>query len=293
MKGVTSAEVLARVENLRKNLELIRLAMGRPAPAKPTLRVNNAQPAEVYSQARNLEQLAFGFAFEKIRRYQSPSPLLYGTVKPGDVLAIFDNALESILAVGASMGIEPNTAETHQGGEADPSDVFNAAVAAGNELNNLIKRKTTPASVFQTVSTAVYIAASLHRSVTQEVVIPEQPPLEKNKSSSQVFARMQRCFELVAEIAKHRNIQTLELDIAPEQLPNISPDDVQDLAFLLVEELHIIHQNTPGASETAQVFTSGEKLPAHVYQRVGLLELILSDLAAYDRDHLAKSATRK
>jgi hypothetical protein len=104
---------------------------------------------------------------------------------------------------------------------------------------------------------------------------------------------MQRCFELVKELAKHRGIQTLDLDIAPQALAKVTPDDVRDLAFLIVEELHIIRQNTPGLSEVAQIYTPGEKRPAHVYQRVGLLELILSDLVARESNQLTDNTARK
>ena len=95
---------------------------------------------------------------------------------------------------------------------------------------------------------------------------------------------MQHCFVLIKELAKQRGLSTLELDVSSSQLAQVSPDDVRDLAFLLVEELHIIHQNTPGASEPGQIYAPGEKRPAQVYQRVGLLELILIDLVAASKE---------
>lgn len=291
--SATPADVLTTVELIRKNLEVIRLALGEDAAAAPILRVNNAQPAEVYSQARNLEQLAFGFAFEKTRHYRSPSAMIEGEVTPAEVQAIFDNALQAILSVNARLGVEPVNSVTAPAADTSRAEVFNAAVSAGDALNKLMKRETTPGDVFQTVSTATYLAAGLRDAIAPDSAIPAPPALIPETTSADVFARMQACFELVKELAKHRGMQTLDLDIAPQALAKVTPDDVRDLAFLIVEELHIIHQNTPGLSEPAQIYTPGEKRPAHVYQRVGLLEFILSDLVARESNQLTDNTARK
>jgi len=277
---ITPADVLEKVELLRANLELIRQALEEDPAGEPILQVRNAQPAEVYSQARNLEQLAFEFAFEKTRRYRPPSTMILGEVTPAEVEAVFDNALHAILSVNTSLEIKDSEAVVAPAVNTRPADVFNAAVAAGNTLNKLMKRETTPGNVFQIVNTATYLATNLHSVITGKPELPAPPALESDRSSTEVFVRMQRCFELIKALAAYRGLQTLEFDVDPSLLSQVGPDDVRDLAFLLVEELHIIHQNTPGASEPGQVYTPGEKRPAQVYQRVGLLELILSELVA-------------
>ena len=291
--SATPADVLTTVELIRRNLSVIRQALGEDAAAAPILRVNNAHPAEVYSQARNLEQLAFGFAFEKTRHYRSPSAMIEGEVTPAEVQAIFDNALQAILSVTARLGIEPVKSVTAPAADTSPSEVFNAAVSAGGALNKLMKRETTPGNVFQTVSTATFLAAGLRDAIAPDSAKPAPPALVPGTTSADVFVRMQRCFELIKKLAKHRGIQTLDLDIALEALPKITPNDVRDLAFLIVEELHIIRQNSPGLSEVAQIYTPGEKRPAHVYQKVGLLELILSDLVTRESNQVTDNTARK
>ncbi len=47
--SILPADVLARVELLRTNVELLRQFMGQPPPPVALLRVEGAQPWEVYS----------------------------------------------------------------------------------------------------------------------------------------------------------------------------------------------------------------------------------------------------
>jgi len=49
--SILPADVLARVQLLRDNLDLVRQFMGRPPSPAPLLRVESAQPREVFSQA--------------------------------------------------------------------------------------------------------------------------------------------------------------------------------------------------------------------------------------------------
>jgi hypothetical protein len=92
--------------------------------------------------------------------------------------------------------------------------------------------------------------------------------------------RMQACFQLISELAMKQGIEPLEFNIPAERALLVQQNDVSDLAFLVVEELNGVHRRIPDASDPARAFYPGKKFAAHVYQRVGLLELILLDLVA-------------
>jgi hypothetical protein len=277
---ILPADVLARVELIRANVELIRRYMGFAVPPAPVLQVSSARARETYSQALNLERRANRLAFEQVRKFQKPSPALDKNIRGYDVFQIIDSVLESVLAVKTGMGIQTAVAEKLQSPDTVPAEVFNATVAAGNEINNLLSLETGSSDVYQTVTSAVHIAASLHIKIPDGPSFPEEPPFEPNKSPYEVFMRMQACFQLISELAMKQGIEPLEFNIPAERALLVQQNDVSDLAFLVVEELNGIHRRIPGAADPARAFYPGKKFAAHVYQRVGLLELILLDLVA-------------
>jgi hypothetical protein len=60
----------------------------------------------------------------------------------------------------------------------------------------------------------------------------------------------------------------------------VAPTDVSDLASLVAEELLDLHRMFPDARKPVRAYYPGRRFPAHVYQRAGLLERLLEDLAA-------------
>ena len=278
--SILPADVLARVELIRANLELIRKFMGRTLPPAPVLQVSMARPRETYSQALNLELRADRLGFEQMRKRRTLSEPLSKNLRAYDVFLVVDAVLEAVLAVKADMGIQAAVAEKQQSPATVPADVFNATVAAGSEINNLLYQSTGSSDVFQTVTSAVHIASSLHIKIPNGPSFPEAPPFEPNKSPYDVFMRMQSCFGLISQLALEQGIDTLEFDIAAERALLVRQNDVSDMAFLLLEELNGIHRRIPDAPEPAKAFYPGKKFAAHVYQRVGLLERILQDLSA-------------
>jgi hypothetical protein len=278
--AILPADALARVELIRANLELIRKFMGITVPPAPVLQVSAARPRETYSQALNLELRANRLAFEQLRTRREPSPVLDQNVRAYDVFLVMDSVLEAVLMVKNALGIQIAVTEELQSPATVPADVFNATVAAGSEINNLLDQRTGPSDTFQTVTSAVHVAASLHLMIPDGPNIPEEPPFVAYKSPYDVFMRMQGCFELISQLAGEQGIATLAFDIPAERALLVKQNDVSDMAFLLLEELNGIHRRIPDASRPAQGFYPGKKFAAHVYQRVGLLERILQDLHA-------------
>ena len=275
---ILPADVLSRIELIRANLELVRQHMGKATGSVPVLRVSEAGSEEVYSQALNLEKRANKFAHEQLGMYRAPDPIPSGDVRPYGVFLIMDDVLQSVLAVKAKLGVEATPVEKNQSPDTSIAEVFNAAIAAGSELNNLLKIESDPEYVLQAIVEAVSIASYLHYFELDSANLPSSPEFEPLKSPDDVFARMLRCFELVTVLADRRDINTLKLDISSAQSKDIQPDDSSNLAFLLLVKLNDIYEHTPTTMEYPHVYAPGEISAAHVYQRVGLLERILNNL---------------
>jgi len=275
----TPADVFARVELLRANLKLLRHYMGRLEPPAPLLRVESAQPPEVYSQALNLQLRANRLAFEQVRVVRSESSHSQELARPADVFAVVDDALAAVLLVKRHLGIATAVAEEARPEATMPGEVFNAIVAAGGEINHLLERQTSPSDVFQLITAAVHSAASLHVTIPDGPHLPAEPPFEPNKMRADVYRRMQTCFSLVRDVAGSVGMETLGLAVTDDRGGRVTPNDVADLAALIVEELAELHRRFPHASPPANAYYPGRRFPAHLFQRAGLLESILQDLA--------------
>ena len=281
--AVLPADVLARVELIKGNLELIRLYMGKAEPVEPVLRVSSARPREAYSQALNLQLRANRLAFEQARIVRPESQARDRDVMAYDVFAVMDSVLESVLLVKRELGIDAPVVEVPQPEATAPADVFNAIVEAGSAINRLLVQSTGPGDTFQAVTAAVNIAAALHVALPNTPTLPEEPGFEPNKSHYDVFQQMLDGYALIQSLARQKGIETLQFDISDQRAIVIRQNDTSDMASLLVEELSSIHARS-NAQPAAAAYYPGKKFVAHIYQRVGLLNLILQDLVAASGD---------
>ncbi|MDG2307688.1 MAG: hypothetical protein P8R42_24140 [Candidatus Binatia bacterium] len=278
--SILPADVLARAELVRGNVDLIRRYMGKPRSSVPLLEVEGAAPREVYSQALNLERRAHQLAFEQVRVVRPDTVPLQQDARPADVYAVVDSALASILLVKEELGIDDPVAEQKLPDSTEPSAVFNGVVAAGTEVDQLTRQQTSPRDVYRLVTESVHYGSALLASLPGGPRTPAEPAFEPNKTPADVYTRMRRCFDLVRGIAEQKGQKTLRFESAPTSLALVTPSDVSDLAALLGEELVHLHGQFPGVSVPPRAYDPGWRFPAHVYQRAGLLELILEQIAA-------------
>jgi len=292
-ESILSADVLARVELLRENVELLRIHMGKPTPPMPLLRVESAQPFECDSQARSLQLRANRLAFEQIRVVGERATPSRADSQPSDIFTVTDSALAAVLLVKHSLGIEQAVAEKLRPDTTTPSEVFNATVAAGSEINHLLDKRTSPSDVFQLVTTAVHTAAALHSVIGDGPPFPEEPAFEPNKSPSDVYIRMLHCLSLTRQVSGTHGMPMLEFDVTEQGAERVTPNDVGDLASLVAEELLHVHRRVSEAPTPIRAHYPGRRFPAHVYQRVGLLERILEDLIEASGTPVAEPNTSK
>jgi len=278
-ESIVPADVLARVELLRENVDLLRRHMGVPGSSVALLRVDSARPFEVYSQVLNLQLRANRLAFEQVRVVRNESIPMMDEARPADVFGVVDSALAAVLLVKREFRIDAVVAEKRRPDATTPSEVFNAAIAASSEINLLLEQRTSPSDVFQLVTAAVHTAAALHVGIPDGPGLPVEPAFEPNKMPGDVYLLIQHCFGLIRQLSEAKGVATLRFEVAEEGIEQVTPNDVGDLASLVVEELTHLHRQFPEARTPVRAYYPGRRFPAHVFQRVGLLELILEDLA--------------
>lgn len=275
---ILPADVLARVELLRANVDLLRRYVGKPPPPTPILRVEGARPHEVYLQAVNLQRRAHRLAFEQVRVLGIEAIPVLDEVRPFDVFNVIDSSLSAVLTVKRHLGIHEAIAEQPQPESTTPSEVFNATVEAGGEINHLLDSMTTPSDVFLLTTSAVHSAAAMHAALPSGPNLPLEPAFEPNKTPADVYLRMQACFALVRAVAATVGMETLTFEVDDERASRVTPDDVSSLAALVVGELDHLHRAYSNARPPTAAYYPGRRYPSDVYQRAGYLELILQDL---------------
>jgi hypothetical protein len=97
-ESIRPADLLARVEQLRANVDRLRRYMGKPAPPSPLLQAISARPDEVFSQALNLQLRANRLAFEQVRVVRDEAKPAPGEGHPAECLGVVDSALSELMS---------------------------------------------------------------------------------------------------------------------------------------------------------------------------------------------------
>ncbi len=98
-------DVFARVALARKELERIRVKMGKPANTQLEIGVNDVALREVFFQALTLFRKADRLCFEQTRKRAALPKTPEGKIRPGHVFEVASAALGRIDRVKAKIGI--------------------------------------------------------------------------------------------------------------------------------------------------------------------------------------------
>lgn len=275
-EDIAPPDVYVRALLVQDELELIRLEMGKPKDTRRALQVAEAEPREVFFQALTLFHKTNRLSFNLTREHAELPEKPVGTLRSAHVMAVVSTVLTQLERVKAHLGtIEPSREQPR-----DPmvttSDVFSALVQANRQANLLLDRQIAPSDGFQQVTLAVGYTAQL-RTHFPGTRMPEPPPFERRKRPTDVYDRLIACFDRVRTIMSLSGFSALTMDRHPQ---TVTPNDVYDLAALVVSELSFLHAQLDGVPPPPMPYNSGRKLPADVYQRARLLETLLIDLQA-------------
>ena len=271
-----SADVLARVQWFREELEVIRFEMGKPKDRRTIRLATDALPHEVYFQAITLFIKADRLALELTGSTGlRPPPIAPSDVRPYHTWVLVTAAYDRLMTIKTELGIHEIVLEKAHPPSTTSTEVGRAIVHANRQLNLMLQRHFSPSDVYQQVSWGIRYANALLAKVSDAMPSVPLPPFERGKQPGEVFLRLVECFARVEEIARLSGTTVLHLDaMAARRAVDdfvIEPSDVYDLATLLVSDLTYLYERLKGVPPIPSVPFPGRKFPSHVYQQAGVL----------------------
>ena len=284
MATITTADVLARVELLRADLNLIRVEMGQPKDKRTEIAVTNVAPREAVFQALTLFRKAGHLRFEVTGNVTSEQQItLPRDIRPIHVWKIVNAAYKRVLIVKRKLGIRGQIEEPRQDDSVTPSDLFRAIVQASRQFDVLFMQGVSSDNTLQQVTLATNHMARLLEQFPGAIPFPAIPAFEHGKRPVDVQNLLVKALVNISVIAEGSGIETLKLEISKPDLADnatdtISASDVFDMAIILVSQLAYLHAQLQHTDPPAVGLDPGYKVPAHVYQRTKLLLLQLTEL---------------
>jgi len=276
---ILPANVLTRVELLRKELDDIRFEMGRPKTGEIEMVVVNAAPHEVFFQARSLYQKADRVVVEVTGEKSVPLGLATPqNIQPSHVFEVVSAALERLRFLKKRLGITLINSEGLPNPSATPSHVFFSIGLANQQLNVMVNRHFSPRDVFRQVRLALLYTRRLLQQFPQAAHNLPMPALERGRRPGAVFMHLIDCHTILSKIARHSKLKILQLALRNPDTRKIQPNEVYDLASLVVSELAHLSAKGPHIDPPQKPAPPGLTLPSHVYQQVGSLLLHLKEL---------------
>jgi len=273
---IVPADVLARVQWVREELEAIRFEMGKPKDQRVTRLATDALPHEVYFQAVTLFIKADRLALELTGSTGiRPESVAITDVRPYHNWVLVTAAYDRLVTIKAELGIHEKVPEHTHPPSTKPTEVGRAIVQANRQLNLMLQRRFSPSDVFQQVTWGIHYTKAILAQFPGDTPSGVSPVFERGKQPGDVFLRLAECFARVEEIARVSGMQILHLDSKAARKAvhdfNILPSDVYDLATLLVSDLTYLYGKLKNVAPIPSVPFPGRKFPSHVYQQAGVL----------------------
>ncbi|OYP34221.1 hypothetical protein [Rhodopirellula sp. MGV] len=276
--AVSVDHLYARMVRVHSDLETIATFMGRTPHESPAFVVRNVGPREVYFQSLVLLRFTNRFAFDHTRKLCPPVDTSAESDDYAEIDRLIGETLQRLSSIRELYGIAGATLNSTEASGVTPVELFESVVLANRKLNALLDVPIAPGDVFEQVTVGIgYTSRILEQSAVGQVM-PSPPNFEPNKKPADVYARLLGCLRTIQRIAEKSGLEILELDSSDRGFNNVQPGDVLNLASLVVSEIAYLHSQLPNALPPREVYSTGRKFPAHVYQRVGILERQLQRL---------------
>lgn len=272
-QSIIPADVLARVNLMSQQLELIRKQLNFPVANVMPVTVSNAQPREVYFQALSAYRRVSRFTFEQLHIFHTETEGIDNAEQdqPYHVWMLVSRSTKQLEQISAEKGIDVQLKEVLQQTEVTPSDVFTALIKINRQLDLMLKAPFSPSDVFQEVTQGIHYAAKLLSIFPVLERIPEAPAYVAGKRPSDVWLLLADCLELVRSISEARDVDILSINVEAFDPNSIRPGDVYQMASIVVAELTYLHRIDADIAAVVPTVKVRDKVPSDVYQRVGLL----------------------
>ena len=287
IESITPADVFARVQLVRKELDDIRFEMGKPKSREIGLLVKDATPHEVFFQAKTLNQkvarLITELTEEPARLETEDDPV---DIRPFHVWKMIDTSLHHILSLKQQLGLSLTNSEALADAETTPTEVFFIIGLANTQLNLLLMHPLSPKAAAELVAIGIEYTKHLLRQFPTAPAPSPLPALERGRKSWNSYDHLIDCYMVLGSIARASDINMLTLASQNLDRPDIQSNDVYDLATLVISELAYLHAHLPHTPPPPPpVRLHGPILPSHVYQQVGGLLAQLKTLHTQVQSH--------
>ena len=279
IQSITPADVFARVELLRKELDDLRFEMGKPNIVEIGLLAKDATPHEVFFQANTLDKKVARLTkeltegSEPLRTEDEP-----GDIRSFHVWKVVDTALHRILLLKQQLGLSLTNSEPLPDPETTPTQVFFSIGLANSQLNHLLMHQFSPKDVAEQITLGIEYTTHLLRKFSTAPAPAPLPSLDRGRIPWDSYSRLVDCYMVLGDIARASNISMLSLATQNLDRPDIQPNEVYDLATLVNSELAYLHTHLPHTLSPQRVRQPGAIFPSHVYQQAGGLLAQLQEL---------------
>ncbi len=276
---ITPTDVYRHVQAVARDLDRIRLYMGRPRITQKEIEVRGVAPREVIYQAATLCEKVNRLSYELIREVGDKPVVPDRDITPADVLKVVRLGHDQLAKIAKTLEVDLTPESMMPSETKTPTDVYRAVVQLNRQINLMLDQRYSPSDVYEQVSLAIAHAAIL-RGRWSGRRIPPEPDWELGKRPADVYRLLLECFELVRSIAEQSDLQILELSVDDADINNVTPSDVYDIASLLVSELAYLDRLLNDTPSKRKARYPGRKVPSDVFQRVGILKGQLEEINA-------------
>jgi len=282
---VTTTELYQQVEKIRGELTLIQKELGKPYSPAPVFTVSSAAPREIYFQALALFKKSNRLRFEIMRTLAKKPTIPSGEITTGDVMQVLGVVMRQVTLVKHKLGIPEKVELREVKQHPNNNDLFMAIVGVNRQLNMLLEKQMMPSDVYQRVTEAINITATLLAQFPRTAHFPKALPYARRKNPQDVYEQLFKSYSLLQSIAKYSNVNILSVHLPEKPINEILPGDVYNIAELIVSEVSYFHTQLSGASSPVDVYYPGRKIVSDVYQRATILHAQLIELEGKVKTH--------
>jgi hypothetical protein len=272
------ADVLVHVTKFARDLEAVRLYMGKPAATREPFRVEFATPRHSYYQAQTLFWKTNRLGQKVAGSTRQSAPVAPNEeILPEDVLRAVRLAQEQLDLIRDSIGITTSASPPRRNSRAEPKDVFEAMMQAIRQVNLMNDEPFRPSNVHRQLTVvSVYLAGVIAKIDEEMFPYIEFSP---NKQPIDVYNKLVDCLVANQQIGEALGLPTLKVRTRKLRPDSSTISDNYDIATILVSDTAYWTDRLPFDED---VFPPTESLkhifPAHVLAKVKLVEKQLAIL---------------
>jgi hypothetical protein len=275
--SLSPAQLLQDVDELRAEIEQIRLTIGKRLPRDREFKLSKVSTRQVYFQAQTLFRKCNRLAQEVagVSR-QAPKAAPEGGISETDVDEIIQASRAQLQLAKAALDIQEPVAVPRLQRRASHADVMHGIIEAGYVLNRLINEQPDWTSIYdRVVQMMTYVSGDL----PEEGRYPDLPAHECCKMPQDVYAELSAVLAAARPLAQKVDLEFIEIIPGKSAEGGASTATVYDLTTTMISDLaeltlrmEVEEVSPPTYEQPPRIF------PSHVFQLAKVLNGQISRL---------------